>query len=69
MSIEYNCENIPLGIFVTNHSRFETKRMKDDDTRYVYQLSCNIESHSHIRVLSSKHDSALQNSSVGDELL
>ena len=33
------------------------------------QLSCNIESHSHMRVLSSKQDSALQNSSVGDELL
>ena len=35
MSIEYNCENIPSGIFVTNHFKFEAKRMKDDDARYV----------------------------------
>ena len=32
---KYNCENIPLGIFVTNHSRFEAKIMKGDEARYV----------------------------------
>ena len=38
MSIEYNCEDITSYIFVTNHSRFEAKRMKDDDVRYVQPI-------------------------------
>jgi hypothetical protein len=34
----YNCENIPSGIFVTNHFRVEAKRTKDDDTRYIQPI-------------------------------